>query len=72
MIPNEETKEILYAIDKATSDINPVLSKAIDFTYKDADDTIKRLYGLIPPLLFDCKCIIRIWCGVNKYAGKMR
>lgn len=49
MIPNEETKEILYAIDKATSDINPVLSKAIDFTYKDADETIKRLYGLIPP-----------------------
>ena len=35
------------AIDKATSELNPVLSNSIDFAFKDDDETIKKLYGLM-------------------------
>lgn len=35
------------AIEKATSDLNPILSSQIDFTYKDDEETLKKLYGLM-------------------------
>ena len=35
------------AIEKATSDLNPILSSQIDFTFKDDEETLKKLYGLM-------------------------
>lgn len=35
------------AIEKATSDLNPILSTQIDFTFKDDEETLKKLYGLM-------------------------
>lgn len=32
---------------KATSDLNPILSSQIDFTFKDDEETLKKLYGLM-------------------------
>ena len=35
------------AIEKATADLNPILISQIDFTFKDDEETLKKLYGLI-------------------------
>ena len=35
------------AIEKATSDLNPILISQIDFTFKDDEETLKKLYGLM-------------------------
>ena len=35
------------AIEKATSNLNPILSSQIDFTFNDDEDTFKKLYGLM-------------------------
>ena len=35
------------AIEKATSNLNPILSSQIDFTFNDDEDTLKKLYGLM-------------------------
>lgn len=44
---NTDVKMKQDAIDKATSELNPVLSNSIDFAFKDDDETIKKLYGLM-------------------------
>ena len=35
------------AIEKATADLNPILISQIDFTFKDDEETLKKLYGLL-------------------------
>ncbi|HCS72335.1 MAG TPA: hypothetical protein DIW17_00470 [Clostridiales bacterium] len=35
------------AIEKATSELNPLLSSQTDFTFKDDEETLKKLYGLM-------------------------
>ena len=44
---NADVKMKQDAIDKATSELNPVLSNSIDFAFKDDVETIKKLYGLM-------------------------
>ncbi len=34
------------AIEKTTSDLNPILSSQNDFEFSDDTETLKRLYGL--------------------------
>lgn len=35
------------AVEKATSDFNPIISSAVDFTFDNDDVVFKRLYGLM-------------------------
>ena len=35
------------AIEKATAGLNPILISQIDFTFKDDEETLKKLYGLM-------------------------
>lgn len=44
---NADIKMKQEAIEKATSELNPILYVKSDFTFKDDDETLKRLYGLI-------------------------
>lgn len=32
---------------KGTADLNPILISQIDFTFKDDEETLKKLYGLM-------------------------
>lgn len=44
---NADVKMKQEAIEKATSDLNPVLSNTIGFTFENDDEIIKKLYGLM-------------------------
>ena len=44
---NADIKMKQDAIEKATSDLNPVLSNVIGFTFENDDEIIKKLYGLM-------------------------
>jgi len=44
---NADIKMKQDAIEKATSDLNPVLSNTIDFKFENDDETIRKLYGLM-------------------------
>lgn len=35
------------AIEKVTSELNPLLGSQVDFTFKDDEETLKKLYGLM-------------------------
>ena len=35
------------AIEKATSELNPILQAESGFVFKDDDETLKKLYGLM-------------------------
>ena len=44
---NAATSMKKEAIEKATADLNPILISQIDFTFKDDEETLKKLYGLM-------------------------
>lgn len=44
---NADVRMKQEAIEKATSDLNPILSSRSEFTFKDDDETLKKLYGLM-------------------------
>ena len=44
---NADVRMKQEAIEKATSDLNPILSSRSEFTFKDDDETLKQLYGLM-------------------------
>lgn len=44
---NADVKMKQEAIEKATSDYNPIISSAVDFTLNNDDEILKKLYGLI-------------------------
>ncbi len=46
-MPNTDIRMKQEAIEKATSDLNPILKPQIDFTFKDDEETLKKLYGLM-------------------------
>ena len=44
---NADVKMKQEAIEKATSDFNPIISSAVDFTFDNDDEILKKLYGLM-------------------------
>lgn len=46
-MPNTDIRMKQEAIEKATSDLNSILKPQIDFTFKDDEETLKKLYGLM-------------------------
>ena len=46
-MPNADIRMKQEGIEKATSDFNSTLSSQIDFTFKDDEETLKKLYGLM-------------------------
>lgn len=44
---NADVKMKQEAIEKATSDYNPIISSAVDFTFDNDDEILKKLYGLM-------------------------
>ena len=46
-MPNADIRMKQEVIEKATSDLNPILKPQIDFTFKDDEETLKKLYGLM-------------------------
>ncbi len=44
---NADVKMKQDAVEKATSDFNPIIRSAVDFKFDNDDVVLKRLYGLM-------------------------